>query len=354
MKGTRLCNLRCSYCHDWRSGPGNTMSDEILEQSIKSILSNSSNRVIEFIWHGGEPTLLPISHYQKIVTIQSKYRRNDQLILNRLQTNGTRLNRDWVQFIKNNGFGIGISIDGPPKLHDRQRVYPDGKGSFDKVQAAIKLLQEENIQFMVLMVIDKLGLEVGASAIFEFFNRLKIKNYGLLAATPINKADTELPFSHYVNPSEFTKFLIDIYNCWINQSDFSIRIRELDDLVRLIHGKTSRTCTLNGSCFGSYFIIEPDGQVAHCELFQGDSKYTIGNILKEPFEVLQRSSHLIELNNENETSVKKMIGCEHFKICKGWCPHERYLSEQYDSSFDSKCCGLADLISHIKANPPAF
>jgi uncharacterized protein len=352
MKGTRLCNLRCNYCHDWRSEANSTMSFEVLSNAIAKILGHPNNKLVEFVWHGGEPTLLPISQYKKIMDLQTLFKKKEQYIINRIQTNGTRLNKSWIDFIKKYKFLIGISIDGPPVLHNRQRKFADGRESFSDVSNTIKTLQGENIPFTVLMVVDKLALKLGPLTIFNFFIENNIKNYGLLAATPINSLTAESEVKHYINPNTFTNFLIKIYDIWRNYGDNTIKIREIDDILRLLLGQNQSSCTLQGSCFGKYFIIEPNGEIAHCELFQGDSRYTLGNILDMSFHEILESEILYNLKSKNEDYINKMRECKEFSICNGWCPHERYLSERYSPLYKINCCGLSDLIDHIRENPP--
>ena len=355
MKITRLCNLRCSYCHDWRSGPNNSMGFEVLAKTIASALADTSNRVVEFVWHGGEPTLFPISYYQKILFMQSKFKRKNQIVINRLQTNGTRINLEWASFFKDSNFVLGISIDGPPILHNQQRIFSNGKGSFDKVIESIRLLQEKNIPFKVLMVVDEMALELGAASIFNFFNNAKINNYGVIAATPIIKPQEKdsLLVEHYVDTKRFTDFLIELYNCWIDYGDTTIRIRELDDIVRLLYSsKLPQSCKFQGECFGNYYVVEPNGQIAHCELFQGDSEYILGNIINTDFESTKSSKQILKLKEENQYSLNNMKSCNEFETCKGWCPHERYLSKRHNDLHNPNCCGLSDLISYIRNNPP--
>src|SRR5262245_24331312 len=91
VKGTRLCNLRCTYCHDWRSGQDQTMTFPVMARTIAAALRDPEYDAVEFIWHGGETTVLPIAFYEKALLIQSRFRRPGQLIRNLIQTNGTRL-----------------------------------------------------------------------------------------------------------------------------------------------------------------------------------------------------------------------------------------------------------------------
>jgi uncharacterized protein len=328
------------------------MSFEVLSNAVAKILTAPNNKLVEFVWHGGEPTLLPISHYKKIMDLQSLFKKKGQYIINRIQTNGTRLDKSWIEFIKKYKFLIGISIDGPPVLHNKQRIFADGRESFSDVFNTIKTLQEEKIPFTVLMVIDELALKLGPQTIFNFFVENNIKNFGLLAATPMNGLTDGSEVKHYINPKIFTSFLKDIYKIWCNYGDNSIKIREIEDIIHLLQGRNQASCTLKGSCFGKYFVIEPNGEIAHCELFQGDSRYTLGNILDMSFQEIMESEILSNLKRKNDDYVNNMRQCEEFSICNGWCPHERYLSERYNPHHNINCCGLSDLIRHIHENPP--
>src|SRR5262249_43774159 len=95
MKATRLCNLRCSYCHFWREGTGEIMPFSILARTIRAVLRPTSTQAVEFVWHGGEATLLPLSYFEKAMWLQEKFRRPGQLVNNTLQTNGVRLDDEW-------------------------------------------------------------------------------------------------------------------------------------------------------------------------------------------------------------------------------------------------------------------
>jgi uncharacterized protein len=353
VKGTRLCNLRCSYCHDWREGANQIMASHVVDQIIKSALDDEHYNLVEFIWHGGEPTVLPISFYEKAMTAQSNFRRPGQIVLNRIQTNGTQLTEAWIRFLRDKQFMVSISLDGPPQIHDTYRRYASGRPSFQDVAKGISLLRLNGIPFYVLMVIDEGALELGPEYIFDFFLKMGIKEYGLLAATPIIQpnASAGTPTKHYVSPKRMTDFLIRLYDYWKEHRDHTIKIRELEGLLQRLRGK-SNFCTLEGTCFGHYYVIEPTGEVAHCELFQGDLRYNLGNILETNFSQLYNGSKMSGLIEQNRMQLKDMESCPEFNICNGWCPHERYLSLRHDPDYNINCCGLRGLITHIRNNMP--
>jgi uncharacterized protein len=352
VKGTRLCNLRCNYCHDWRIGRDQTMPFDVLATLVARVLQDDSHDMVDFIWHGGETTMLPITFYEKAVFLQSRFRRPGQLVTNVIQTNGTRLTPKWVKFLRENHFGIGLSLDGPPEIHDQYRRYASGRPSFFDVGRGIDLLKDQRVPFSILMVIDDAALRAGADRIFEFFLEKKIKSYSLLYVKPINQPNVPpgTLTSSYMNPTQMTAFLMRLYDRWCEHGDPEIRIRELEGLRKQIIGQCSGDCTLAGRCFGKFFIIEPNGDVAHCDLFLGDDQYVFGNILSSDFSAFRQSSKFALLQAENERALNAMRLCSEFAVCNGGCPHDRYLSIRHNPSHRVDCCGLQDLIRHIRGH----
>lgn len=144
------CNLACDYCYYleksnlYKQQSHRIMTDELLERFIKEYIEAQTMNEVLFTWHGGEPTLRPLSFYQKAVALQQKYARGRR-IDNALQTNGTLLTDEWCRFLKANNWLVGISIDGPAEFHDRYRRDNRGNPSFEKVMNGIRLLQKHEI-----------------------------------------------------------------------------------------------------------------------------------------------------------------------------------------------------------------
>jgi uncharacterized protein len=354
IKATRLCNLRCSYCHDWREGPDQVMSFQVLVSLISAALKDPAHQRVEFMWHGGETTLLPRSFYEKAIFLQSQFRRPGQVICNSIQTNGTRLTSDWIRFFRANQVSIGISLDGPPELNDRVRVWRSGRGSFEEVQKGIHRLRGEGVAFSVLMVVDEQALEIGPDRIFDFLVDSDVKSVAFLAAKPVNQPSA-LPKTHavhYVDPIRMGAFLKRIYHRWVAQGEHSMQIREFESLRARIRGDAGGFCVLSGSCLGHYFLVEPDGTIAHCDLFDGDDRYTLGNITRDDFEAIRNGERLQSLKRDWLEERNQMASCPEFAVCQGWCPHERYLSKRHSCSHAPSCCGLRDLIEEIRSKIP--
>ena len=127
-----LCNLGCSYCYYlkktdvYSKGESFRMPDDILEKYIVQHIIAYPESEIRFSWHGGEPTLLGLGYFQKIVALQRKHKPPNKQILNGIQTNGTLLTEEWCRFLAKEGFSVGLSMDGPQEMHDKYRLAKDG------------------------------------------------------------------------------------------------------------------------------------------------------------------------------------------------------------------------------------
>ena len=149
------CNLNCAYCFYlekkvlFGAGEKFRMTDEVLSAFIKKYIHSQPTPLVEFVWQGGEPTLLGMDFFKQVVELQRPFARR-KMIRNSLQTNGTLLTRKWCEFLKKYNFMVGISLDGPKEIHDRYRRDRRGNGTFDRVMQGLKLLQKYRIEYNVM------------------------------------------------------------------------------------------------------------------------------------------------------------------------------------------------------------
>jgi len=330
------------------------MSFETVARVTAGVLHHADVHSALFTWHGGEPMLLPLDFYRFALEAQSRFRRADQRIGNAVQTNGTLLSDERCQFLADNRFYVGVSIDGPRSLQDIQRPFISGRGSSETVHRGMRLLKDWGIEHGVLMVIDRAAIELGPRAMFDFILSLGVKKIGFNAARPTNdpsffdrpKAFRQYP-AHYTNETDNTAFLLGLYEEWERNKDANIQIRELEALRLRIDGGEAHLCTLAGGCIGKHFVIEPNGDFAHCDLFLGDPAYTFGNIYESDFKTILQSEAMVPLLRIEERSQQRMSRCPYYTVCNGGCPHDRYVAMRYDSKYDEGCCGQHDLISGL-------
>lgn len=180
MKATRLCNLRCTYCHFWRTGPDQVMSFEVMASAIRDALATPGVRHVEFTWHGGEVTLLPPEFLRTAIWLQERFRRPEQKVVNAVQTNGVRLDAEWMRLFRAYDVSVGISLDGPPEVHDRTRVDRRGEATSAQVRAGLELLREHRVRHGILMVVGDDVTALGAARTLEYLLDLGVPTVGLL------------------------------------------------------------------------------------------------------------------------------------------------------------------------------
>ena len=158
-----LCNLDCAYCYylgkkDLLPDPdGWRMSDATLERFIHQNIHGQDCERINFSWQGGEPTLLGIEFFEKAVRLQAMHCPPTRHIDNDIQTNGTLLDEAWCRFFRDNHFLVGVSIDGPADLHNAYRYDKNHQPTFDRVVAGIRLLQQHQVEFNTLTVVNRVN-----------------------------------------------------------------------------------------------------------------------------------------------------------------------------------------------------
>ena len=130
------------------------MSDETLEQYIRQLLEAHRTPEVTIAWQGGEPTLMGFGLPRRAVELGEKYARPGQTVVHAVQTNGTKIDREWAEFFARNGFLVGLSIDGPRDLHDAYRRDKAGKPFLDKVMRGLDALREAGVDWNSLTTVN--------------------------------------------------------------------------------------------------------------------------------------------------------------------------------------------------------
>ena len=168
------CNLACSYCFylsRWDQGKVQGMSDATLDRFIHDYITAQPGNEITFAWQGGEPTLLGVDYFRKVVELQRWHCPPGKTIANSMQTNGTLLDDAWCEFLARERFLIGLSCDGTPQLHDRRRVDRGGQATATRVIAAAERLRKHHVEFNVLCVVGSHNVD-HPQQVYRFLQRL--------------------------------------------------------------------------------------------------------------------------------------------------------------------------------------
>lgn len=270
------CNLACEYCYYLDKadlyatrGPKN-MSDDTLERYIRSYIESQTLPAVQFTWHGGETMLRPVSFYRRAMELQQRYARGRR-IENCIQTNGTLLTEEWCRFLRDNGWLVGISIDGPQEFHDEYRRSRDGRPSFNRVMRAINMLNRYGVDWNAMAVVN----DYNADYPEEFYNFFKQIGCRYIQFTPVVErlsADGHIaavdapgqlaPFS--VSPEQWGEFLCRVFDLWVKSDVGETFVQIFDATLANYVGVEPGVCSLASVC-GHAGVMEHNGDVYCCD-----------------------------------------------------------------------------------------
>lgn len=376
-----LCNLRCSYCYYMgkQTVPGGAvMNDAVLERYIQQVVAiHGKHAEIEFAWHGGEPTLAGIEFYQRALALQAKYAA-DRRVLNTLQTNGTLLNDAWCTFFKDHDFRIGISIDGPERLHNAYRKDIHGEGTFRQVMRGVELLQKHGVPYNTLTTVNAVNQNFGAE-VYAFMR--SISNYmqflpvveclenseavsqsmGLSKGTNsmpvalppgITSPDVNMPrqFAPFnVSPQGYGRFLCDVFDAWYSADVGRKFVQIIEATVGNMMRKPAGLCVHEAVC-GHCAVVERAGDVYRCDRFVFD-QYKVGNVMQTPLADMMESNRAFG-EYKLESLPAACLHCDVVDLCFGGCPKDRLIERLTLYGLERRnylCEGYKQFFTKVKA-----
>jgi len=373
-----LCNLDCTYCYylskqELLGRPEHgRIADEVLETFIRQYFEGQNHKEVVFSWQGGEPTLLGIDFFKKVVALEKKYCPPHVRCENDLQTNGTNLDDAWCAFLHENHFLVGLSIDGPKHLHDAYRRDKDGQGSFDRAFMAAKLLRKHQVDFATLTCVNRLTgshpLEVYrflrddvGSRRIQFipivepvgFRRVAPQRWdwrtlpvlGAPEARPGNPGSVVEEWS--VDPEQWGEFLCGVFDEWHRKDLGKVYVQYFDAAVETWMGHVSPLCTQGPLC-GKGLALERDGSVYACDHYVYP-EYRIGTIAEQPLAEMAYSAGQERFGTAKEGLLPGQCRrCEYQFACFGECPKNRFIrTPDGEPGLNYLCQGWKRFFSHI-------
>ena len=372
------CNLDCTYCYylskeELLGRPENwCISDELLEEFIRQYFASHNNKEVIFSWQGGEPTLLGIDFFRKVVALEKKYCPAHVRCENDLQTNGTLLDDAWCQFLHDENFLVGLSIDGPQKLHDAYRTDSSGQGSFTRVFNASKLLRKHKVNFAALCCVNNLTAkqplevyrflrdQVGAQRI-QFIPVVKPASFrqvapqrwdlqlmpeqGSLRAKPGSEGSVVTDWS--VDSDDWGDFLCRVFDEWCSKDLGRIYVNYFDAAVETWMGHASPLCTLAPMC-GKGLALERDGSLYACDHYVYP-EFRAGNIQDKPLSELAFSDRQEAFGRLKEGALPQQCrNCDYLFTCFGECPKNRFIkTADGEAGLNYLCSGWKKFFAHI-------
>jgi uncharacterized protein len=360
-----LCNLDCKYCFYLEKAklyPEATwaMQGQVLENYIRQYISSQDSEVISFAWQGGEPTLLGVEFFERVVALQAQYS-DGRRIENAFQTNGVLLDDHWGEFLKKNNFLVGLSIDGPRHLHDAYRVDKGAQGTFDKVMRGISVLKKHAVEFNTLTTVHR----VNSQHPLEVYRFLKEAGSGYMQFIPIVERASSLitkdgltlvspAFTDQatvtewsVEPLQFGRFLSTIFDEWVRNDVGRQYVQLFDVSLEMWYGQEASLCVFKPTC-GSALAMEHNGDVYSCDHFVYPEN-KLGNIMETQLRTMVDSQQQHEFGHAKlDTLPQYCKNCDVRFACNGECPKHRFLkTPDGEPGLNYLCAGYKHFFNHI-------
>jgi uncharacterized protein len=361
-----ICNLDCKYCfylEKEKLYPGQdewAMSEDVLREYVRQYIESQNAPGVTFAWQGGEPTLLGLDFYRKVVEFQKEFGYGKQ-IQNTLQTNAVLIDDEWGEFLAEHQFLVGASIDGPKDIHDRYRVDKGGHGSFDRVMRGINCLKKHKVEFNTLTVVQR----ENSYKPLEVYNFLKEIGSGFMQFIPIveriakTEEDDELELvspdylgdarvsKWSVEPLQYGKFLSAIFDEWVRNDVGRYYVQIFDIALEAWIGRDPSLCVFSETCGGA-MALEHNGDLYSCDHYVYEEN-KLGNIMEQPVTSMVMSDQQQKFGlDKRDTLPKYCRECDVRFMCNGECPKHRFLkTPDGEDGLNYLCQGYKHLFAHI-------
>jgi len=323
------CNFACNYCYYLKTeklyaGKGPLrMPDDLLERYIVQHIEAAPDSTITFSWHGGEPTILGVDYFRKIVALEKKHCPAGKIVENGIQTNGFILDEEWCRFFFKERFHIGLSLDGPAPLHDYYRTTKGREATHLRVMRAFELLRRYQVSCDLLCVVHSKNVRRP----LEVYRFLRGIGGRFISFLPIVEPLEDVPggvSSQSISAEDYGTFLCTIFDEWRRHDVGSVMVQIFEESARAAHGLEHSLCIFRKTC-GDFPVVEHNGDFYSCDHFVSKDHY-IGNIRdKSLAELLESAEQKAFGEAKLLTLPRYCLECQVLAMCNGGCPKDRFI-----------------------------
>jgi uncharacterized protein len=350
-----ICNLDCQYCYFLEKEslyPGDRfrMGEDTLARYIRQVIEAQTGPEVTIAWQGGEPTLMGVDFFRRAMALVERFQRPGQRITHTIQTNGTLLNDEWCRFLAEHRFLVGISIDGPPHLHDAYRVDKRGRPTFDRVLAGLRLLQAHQVDVNGLCTVNAANQDHPLEVYRFFRDELGLRHLQLIPIVERAAADADggSPVTdRSVDPEAWGNFLTAIFDEWVVRDVGEVFVSHFDAALASWSGVPPALCIFAETC-GDAVALEHNGDVYSCDHFV-EPEHLLGNITE---------THLVELlaskpqrafgMAKRDTLPGTCRRCPVRFACQGECPKNRFMTtHDGEEGLNYLCAGYLAFFTHV-------
>ena len=343
------CNMACEYCFYLKKcelypdKKQRRMSDDTLSVMVEQLMA-LGGEAPSFGWQGGEPTLMGIDFYKRVVEYQKKYGYDGQTVGNGLQTNGLVIDREWADFIAAHEFLVGLSLDGPKHVHDHYRCKTGGGETWERVVQTAKTLMERDAAVNALIVVSDYSSQF-PEEIYDFHREL---GFDFLQFVPIVETSLDgqggAPFS--LPDEAFGEFFIRIFDRWVSEfrDGFpTTSVRWFDSLLYTYVGLEAPECPMRDEC-GVYLCVEHTGDVYPCDFFV-EEQWKLGNVHTDRLDHLLNCAKMNRFARWKRDKPEECDDCKWYPQCFGGCTKDR-VKDPTDKGMNHFCKGTMMFLEH--------
>ena len=351
-----ICNLDCEYCfflskEELYPGDRFRMADDVLETYIRQLIESQLAPELTIAWQGGEPTLMGVDFFRRAMAFVEQHRRPGQTIHHTIQTNGTLLTDEWCAFLREHRFLVGISIDGPPELHDAYRVDKKGNPTFERVVRGLDLLKEHGVEWNVLCTVNAANQERPVD-VYQFFrDELGAQHVQLI---PIVERENDTGFQEgdtvtdrSVDPDAWGRFLIGVFDEWLRHDVGTVFVQMFDAALASWVGAPANLCIFSETC-GDAVALEHNGDLYSCDHFV-EPEHLVGNIMQTHMVELMASPQQRAFGAaKRDTLPRYCLECDVRFACNGECPKNRFTTTpDGEPGLNYLCSGYQAFFTHV-------
>ncbi len=309
------------------------MSDAVLDRMIGSYMA-TEQPTYSFGWQGGEPTLMGLDFFRKVIDLQKKHGRKGAVVANGLQTNATLINEDLASHLGNYKFLLGVSLDGPEHIHNHYRITVDGKGSHGRVVRAINRLQRHRVEYNILTLVSTANVNSPAE-IYRYLVDRGEHYHQYIPCVEFDEQGQPLPYT--ITGEQWGEFLWGVFSEWIKEDALRVSIRHFDSILTLVVDGYANVCSLDTNCC-QYFVVEHNGDIYPCDFFVRKD-LSLGNIMSSSWEEILDSTIYREFGKMKSQWNEQCRNCSFLKYCAGDCQKQRYYGSEDPRTLSWLCDG---------------
>ncbi len=317
------------------------MSDAVLETMIRKFMALPMPQHA-FGWQGGEPTLMGLDFFKRVTELQSRYGRSGAVVANGLQTNATLVTSEMAGHFSRYHFLVGVSLDGPPELHDPSRPRLTGGGSHADVMRGIQILRETRTDFNILVLVSAANV-AEAPLVYRYLCEQGFFYQQYIPCVEFDKAGRLQPFA--VDGRAWGDFLCALFDEWYAADTRRVSIRLFDSILACLVEGVRNICHMQNDC-RQYLVVEYNGDLYPCDFFV-EPELRLGNIMNAEWGEVFESQLFRAFGNRKAAYHADCKRCHYLELCQGDCLKHRRAGVHHGASDLSRLCsGWKSFFAH--------